>query len=391
MATKRLPEFEQERLLCSALLSRFPSAIARQVRRLRREHLRHQVACEVREWVVERARRRGLLGTPENELLGARSSELPVVHERDILDELARDCAFMGWLGRRIDEIRSVAHLARTDPGQVSSYPEPVEVAAPVEGEIWRPQCDLGLGTCTVLDEAPDGFWFWVASQIAEEAKYRDERARDARLKVLHLDPRGGPLARALPTVALPVQITMQEVGPELSATRQRSANPHVIQNRCATIDLERYDFLVWSVASPSVGAASNQGGMYEHPGTIHLNDGVHSIQVPWLGKLGPTRWREIFGALIRGLIPAALAPRGTAIVRVPLGVRVQQRLQPRRNGYEAKPDLLHGLLSDLEEDGLEIVAAHDAEDAAPPPQPFVGRSRPATRVLVFRHVEVEQ
>jgi hypothetical protein len=404
MTMKKSGAFETERRRVSAMLASMPASIAQVIKRVKRDDIRHTLCAEVMEEVDAIASQRGLMPTAEDVVLGG-AHGLLVVHRNAILDELARRPTFLNQLKHRVEQALRVAHIEKINPHLVQREPDVVSVEDPLPGVVWKPASDLGLGTATTLDEAPDGFWYWVAERVRHEGVARTECGEDPAVRVLHLDPRGGPLARALVArrdLLGPVRI--QELGPELSPTlfpwgyAQEDALEHdrqgrefprarVVQNRVAQLE-PPYDILAWAVPSPSWGAASNQGELYDHGGTVLLADGVEVVRVPWLGKVGPTRWKDLFRGVLNQLVPNLLSESGAAILRVPLGMRVQQRARGRRqarNGYEARPDLLDGVLDDLAAHGLHIAEAYDVEDEHPVAQPYVGRSRAPSKVFVLR------
>jgi hypothetical protein len=369
----RSAEWQRERRRVRDEIRRLPPEVQAILEVVRRDDLRGQLASEI----LAEAKRRAELQArvkADTTRLQLRGDRLLAVDERLMLREMTTP-AFLARVRADVRRTLRAAHLTRIDPGQPQlDIPHSLPRSNLLPGHPWTPVAEAGLGTASYLDGPPDGWWAMAAGVAAWVSRSRGARGLDADVRVLVLDPGAGGLARAVGAVTAPGRITVQEFGYELTPT-----NLPWVEGDRRTLGSDRVHLVVWSVPSPAVGGASNQGMIYTDAGDPRARFGI--------GRVGPRRWRRIVRSFFCEVLPRVLLnDGGVAIVRLPLGYRVDQRARGRRlafRGYVEDRDQLDGLLDDPV--GFRVTAIVEEATESAVRQPFVASSRCAWRTVFFR------
>lgn len=392
-------DWREQRRQVRKLLKQFPHALRREVERAFRSDIQHDIADEIMNHVLALGRARGVVRMVASmDLFRPQCEHMPAAHKRAILRDLANDREYVQHVHRTVDQRLRTAHLAKINP-EPTRMPELFEGAIPssVDGRLPLAS-DLGLGTASALDEAPDGFYVRTIRTMMTPIGGGEDLTLgvggDSRgtLRCLVLDPRGGALARAAAALNASDTIRIQEVGPEFVAT----GLPSVVADRMARIRPQAFDYAVWAVPAPAAPGAANQVQAYRMSLGQDLRElvyrvGANQIRVRAPSTLGPTQWLRSVAVMMTTVVAAALKPGGTAILRMPEGIRVYQRPRAGRrgaHGYLAVPNLIEPIVDGLPALGFDLVDVARAVEDAPVNQPFVGFQRCPFTILTIRKRE---
>ncbi len=381
-------DWRQQRRATRRLVRSLPEPLRRQLLRIRRTDIQEDVASSILDRVYEVAERRGLLREAAGRSVGARAKPLAAIHRRAILRHLASDPGYVQSVHRMVDQRLRTAHLER-----VSSVPVLPPLGAPaLAGDPVLLDSNLGLGAASYADDAPDGFYAYAVDSFLKSAAVSTLGAsRSQRCRALHLDPRGGSLARAAKAMSVADNWLIQEVGSELEPTDL----PAVAPGRRFAIHAGSFDLVVWSIPSPAGPGAAAQVQAYRHLDDPDLRQvryrvGASVVSVPSPSTVGVRRWRQSVAEILRGVVLPALNERGVAILRLPLCVRVTRRAAPGRTGfggYVLDSRLPAEVPSILSSAGLALRSSEIKEEG-PVNQPFVGSARGRWLLVIATRTE---
>lgn len=153
-------DWREQRRQVRKLLRQFPHALRREVERAFRSDIQHDIADEIMNHVLALGRARGVVRMVASmDLFRPQCEHIPAAQRRAILRDLASDREYVQHVHRTVDQRLRIAHLAKLNP-EPTLVPELFEDAMPssLDGRL-QLASDLGLGTASALDEAPDGFY----------------------------------------------------------------------------------------------------------------------------------------------------------------------------------------------------------------------------------------
>lgn len=314
---------------------------------------------------------------PRGPLGQVRRPEIHPIDYCEALEKLAADETFLQGLRRHIRDTLRNAHTQGAAPEVILGVSGYVPDVRPKDGRLVVPS-DIGLGTASYLEGAPEGWHAWAVHEIRRRADQLALEEHDGpvdfglegvlptAVKVLDLYAGPGGFARAvaahggvLPTIQILETDPWYDTGTALPCVVKR--NPDDIE--------DRYDFFVSAMPSPAMPEAAGQQRIYAGVGCRH-------------GSLGPRKWLRDLGLLL-GSLSLALTPGGAALLLLPLGVRVAR-------GYVEDDKFQQGveaLVRDVP--GLQLDGYYPTEEDTPVARPFVGKNRPLLLTVVLKKPEV--
>jgi hypothetical protein len=296
----------------------------------------------------------------------------------EAVDRLAADETFLQRLRRKSRDTLRYAHVQGVAPEVLLGATGCVPDVKPENGHLVVPS-DIGLGTATYLEGAPEGWHAWAVHEIGrrvpavalEDGEYGcvglglDTLCPTA-VPVLDLHAGPGGFARAVAARGEPLPvIKVYETDPWYDTA---TSLPCVVsRNPC---DLEvQFAFIVSAIPSAARPEAGGQQRIYGGFGCRR-------------GAPGPKRWlRELRGLL--GCLSTLLLPGGAVLLLLPLGVRVGR-------GYVEDDQLRQGVEDIVRAvPGLQLDARYETEEDEPVARPFVGKRRPLLLTVVLTKCEV--
>ena len=359
-------------------LRRFPPPIRKLLRSVKNPYVLDDVLDALEKDVDHLAEQRGLLDE---------HGRIHEVDRRELVRGMANDKDYMNRVRNLTNDARRRTHVGWVRRNDRESFPEHLPtVVLPKTGEV-NLRGDLGVGTAAFLEAMPDEVAVGLVRELADREDPIDEELKDMfsdwgdqfddtvgledrdRLRVLVAFAGPSTFAHVADAVLAPFDVVEVDA---VSSERETLCVDRRVEWLHQLVDdgplFEAFDVVVWHLPAPSHGAADKHRFIY------YEDQRVRPLPPMDPGRRGPKAWRQILADLI-DITPSLLRPHGRIAFLLPRGVR-------HRSTYVPEPDLLNGVVEEIDDAGLVIdrdLTLHEVQTKA---QPFVGHRRCPWRLI---------
>jgi hypothetical protein len=274
----------------------------------------------------------------------------------EALSRMAADPTFLQRLRREVRDALRREHVQGVAPDAVSRITGYVPDVRPKDDRLVVPS-DIGLGTASYLEGAPEGWNAWALGEI--ERRFGPPTSEDDDEDVI--------VSFDTPKTSS-VNVLVVDAGPGgfAKAYYDGATNLPCVVGRDACFLRGGYDCVVSAVPS----AASSEAAGHRR---------IYGASQKLQGSPRPRRWLAELQVRLENF-GTYLVPGGVALVLIPLGVRTAR-------GYIQAPELSAEVFEMLQGlAGLRVNDTYVTEEDGPVARPFVGTQRPSLLTVVLEH-----